>query len=163
MSDADMLGRLYGTRCRRQIDQLAHNVHSIHNMPPRRGAPSNNTLSPPDTGAPSQAQGQTPGFLNFPRSASPSGFTGFLSKPTKWFNRSASGGSIAGRSSTSSTEPRSSTSSAGRKPKISHPTDPRPILDSLRPEPTYGSQGASRYVSASTDDIQFRSFSQVGS
>ncbi|CAL1711692.1 unnamed protein product [Somion occarium] len=113
-------------------------------MARRRGAPSVNSLSPPESGAPTAAQSQ--GFLNFPRSASPSGFTGFLSKPTKWFNRSASNGSIPGRSSTSSTEPRSSTSSTTRKPKISHPTDPRPILDSLHPDPGYGSQGASRSV-----------------
>ncbi|KAH8103500.1 hypothetical protein BXZ70DRAFT_925997 [Cristinia sonorae] len=96
-------------------------------MPPRRGAPSINTLSPPDVGAPSQSP---PGFLNFPRSASPStGFSQFLSKPTKWFNRSTSSGNVPGRSSIGSSEPRSSTSSGSRKPKISHPTDPRPILD----------------------------------
>ncbi|KAH9922575.1 hypothetical protein B0H21DRAFT_826955 [Amylocystis lapponica] len=100
-------------------------------MAPRRGA-SSNSLSPPDfvpsPGAPS------PGSVNSARSVSPSaGFTQFLSKPTRWFNRSNSG-SGGGRSSISSNEPRSSTSSTGRKPKISHPTDPRPILDNLLAE-----------------------------
>ncbi|KAI0074864.1 hypothetical protein K474DRAFT_1499666 [Panus rudis PR-1116 ss-1] len=109
-------------------------------MARRRGAPSVNTLSPPDSGVPAQSSG----ILNFPRSASPSaGFTQFLSKPTKWFNRSHSSGHVPSRSSTS-TEPRSSTSS--RKPKISHPTDPRPILDTLRPEPSFANQGGSRSV-----------------
>ncbi|KAJ3539493.1 hypothetical protein NM688_g6351 [Phlebia brevispora] len=104
-------------------------------MAPRRGAPSVNTLSPPDAGLSNQGARSPGGTFAFPRSASPSnGFTSFLAKPTKWFNRSNSSGSLTnGRSSISSIEPRPSTSS-GRKPKISHPTDPRPILDQLRPE-----------------------------
>ncbi|KAI0919200.1 hypothetical protein AcV5_002181 [Taiwanofungus camphoratus] len=99
-------------------------------MAPRRGAPSANSLSPPEVVVPGPG-GASPGTS--PRSASPSsGFTQFLSRPTKWFNRSSSGS--AGRASISSNEPRSSTSSTGRKPKISHPTDPRPILDNLLAE-----------------------------
>ncbi|OCH89400.1 hypothetical protein OBBRIDRAFT_705921, partial [Obba rivulosa] len=97
-------------------------------MGPRRGTPSSNSLGPPELSTPTSS-GSSPGFLNTPRSASPSSaITGFLSRPTKWFSRSSSSGT--GRSSVSSNEPRTSTSSV-RKPKISHPTDPRPILDNL--------------------------------
>ncbi|KAI0090890.1 hypothetical protein BDY19DRAFT_887550 [Irpex rosettiformis] len=104
-------------------------------MPPRKGAPSINTLSPPETGLQSGPRSPGSSTSSFPRSVSPStGFTQFFTKPTKWFARSNSSGAIPGRSSISSNEPRSSSSSA-RKPKISHPTDPRPILDQLRPEP----------------------------
>ncbi|KAJ6483670.1 hypothetical protein DFH09DRAFT_1292030, partial [Mycena vulgaris] len=52
----------------------------------------------------------------------------FLARPSKWFTRSVS----APRVSTVDESPRPSTSSvsgAARKPKISRPTDPRPILD----------------------------------
>ncbi|KAI0689000.1 hypothetical protein BC835DRAFT_1371134 [Cytidiella melzeri] len=104
-------------------------------MPPRKGAPLLNTLSPPETDIPPGPRSPGAGFGSFPRSASPStGFTQFFTKPTKWFARSNSSGAIPGRTSTSSMEQRPSSSSA-RKPKISHPTDPRPILDQLRPEP----------------------------
>ncbi|KAH9840920.1 uncharacterized protein C8Q71DRAFT_721357 [Rhodofomes roseus] len=48
----------------------------------------------------------------------------FLSRQTNWFNRVTS--DKVSRSSISSNEPRSSTSSSGRKHKISHPTDPQP-------------------------------------
>ncbi|KAL1659369.1 rho GTPase activating protein 22 [Schizophyllum commune] len=65
--------------------------------------------------------------VSFPRSTSPSGITQFFSKPTKWFTRSASSPKLQGPGSS---EPRASTSSTTRKPKISRPTDPRPILDS---------------------------------
>ncbi|KAL4249617.1 hypothetical protein ABKN59_006179 [Abortiporus biennis] len=110
-------------------------------MAPRRGAPSSNTLSPPEPSGVSSAP-QSPGIQNQSRSVSPSGLSQLFSKPSKWFTRSNSGGSISGRSSISSIEPRPSTSS--RKPKISHPTDPRPILDQLRPD--IGTTGASRSV-----------------
>jgi len=93
-------------------------------MAPRRGAPSSNTLSPQD---PLTASSSSPAFLGFPRSNSPSsGFTQFLSKPSKWFNRSSS----APRLPSGTAEPRTSSASTARKPKISRPTDPRPILDS---------------------------------
>ena len=95
-------------------------------MGPRRG----NTHPLPDSLAPATQ----------PRSASPSsGFTQFLSKPSKWFSRSVSASKSP---STSNPEPRPSVSSA-RKHKISHPTDPRPILDN---HPGGGAGGASRYV-----------------
>lgn len=68
--------------------------------------------------------------VSFPRSTSPSGITQFFSKPTKWFTRSASSPKLQGPPTT---EPRASTSSTTRKPKISRPTDPRPILDSYKP------------------------------
>ena len=89
-------------------------------MAPRRGAPSSNTLSPQDPLMPSAS---SPGI---PRSASPSGFTQFLTKPSKWFTRSASTSKLPNNHVTA--EPRSSGGS-GRKHKISRPTDPRPILD----------------------------------
>ncbi|EKM53679.1 uncharacterized protein PHACADRAFT_198103 [Phanerochaete carnosa HHB-10118-sp] len=112
-------------------------------MPQKRGTPSINTLIPPDTGLP-QAGSRSPGS-SFPRSVSPS--TGFsqLFKPQKWFTRSVSSGAVPGRTSISSNEPRSSSSSV-RKPKISHPTDPRPILDQLHPEPTLHIPSGSRSV-----------------
>ncbi|KAJ2988930.1 hypothetical protein NUW54_g8952 [Trametes sanguinea] len=107
-------------------------------MAPRRGGQQQNTLSPPEATTPSPS---SPASY---RSASPSnGFTNLFSKPTKWFNRSNSGG--VGRASISSTEPRSSTSST-RKHKISHPTDPRPIMDNLLPPDRGGLAGASRSV-----------------
>ncbi|KAI9061367.1 hypothetical protein FKP32DRAFT_1594529 [Trametes sanguinea] len=107
-------------------------------MAPRRGGQQQNTLSPPEATTPS------PSSPASHRSASPSnGFTNLFSKPTKWFNRSNSGG--VGRASISSTEPRSSTSST-RKHKISHPTDPRPIMDNLLPPDRGGLAGASRSV-----------------
>lgn len=83
-------------------------------MAPRRG----NTHPPPDLLSPNATSAS-------PRSASPSsGFTQFLTKPSKWFTRSAS----ASKPPSTNFEPRTSLS-GGRKHKISHPTDPRPILD----------------------------------
>ncbi|KAI6043474.1 hypothetical protein EDC04DRAFT_2890865 [Pisolithus marmoratus] len=100
-------------------------------MPPRRGTPSSfNTLSPHDA-LPSSTPA-SPANLHFPpqRSNSPSGLTQFLSKPSKWFGRKP----IDTRSPSAANEPRSSTSSV-RKPKISRPTDPRPILTHFHAEP----------------------------
>lgn len=113
-------------------------------MAPRRGAQHQNSLSPAEaiTTSPSSPASYLSGGTA--RSASPSnGFTQLFTKPTKWFNRSNSGG--VGRASVSSSEPRSSTSST-RKHKISHPTDPRPIVDSLLPPDRGGLAGASRCV-----------------
>ncbi|KAI0352014.1 hypothetical protein OH77DRAFT_829732 [Trametes cingulata] len=111
-------------------------------MAPRRGAQHQNTLSPPETTTPSPSSPASYLSGGAPRSASPSnGFTQLFTKPTKWFNRSNSGG--VGRTSISSTEPRSSTSST-RKHKISHPTDPRPIIDSLVPPDRGALAGGSR-------------------
>ncbi|KAI0700969.1 hypothetical protein C8T65DRAFT_656956 [Cerioporus squamosus] len=108
-------------------------------MAPRRS--TSNMLSPPETTTPSPSSPAS--FLSTPRSASPSNsFTAFTNK---WFKRTNSGGQ--GRTSISSSEPRSSTSST-RKHKISHPTDPRPIMDNLVP-PNRGGLGmhaASRSV-----------------
>ncbi|PIL33765.1 hypothetical protein GSI_04390 [Ganoderma sinense ZZ0214-1] len=101
-------------------------------MAPRRQGL--NTLSPPEATTPSPSS-PAGSFLSTPRSVSPSsGFTKLFTQPTKWFNRSTSGS--GGRSSVSS-EPRSSTSSS-RKHKISHPTDPRPIVDNLALSPNRG-------------------------
>ncbi|KAJ3766831.1 hypothetical protein FB446DRAFT_653165, partial [Lentinula raphanica] len=98
-------------------------------LSPKR-APSN-SLSPQDLATNSNGQPVT--TLGFPRSTSPSnGFTNFLSKPSKWFGRSASNPKISTVASAS--EPRAS-SSSGRKHKISRPTDPRPILDSYSAAP----------------------------
>ncbi|KAH7883403.1 hypothetical protein F5I97DRAFT_1814988 [Phlebopus sp. FC_14] len=99
-------------------------------MAPRRGAPSFNSLSPQDATYPSSIP-TSPANLQFPqmRSNSPSGITQFLSKPSKWFGRKPSDP----RSVSATSEPRSSTSSV-RKPKISRPTDPRPILSSFQSE-----------------------------
>ena len=81
----------------------------------------------------------------FPRASSPSGFSQLLSKPAKWFTRNQAGPRSL---SLIPSEPRSSTSSFVRKPKISHPTDLRPILPSLQSEPYIQSptSGASRSV-----------------
>ncbi|KAH9851117.1 hypothetical protein C2E23DRAFT_258910 [Lenzites betulinus] len=111
-------------------------------MAPRRGAQHQNSLCPPEPSTPSPSSPASYLSSGAPRSASPSnGFTQLFTKPTKWFNRSNSGG--VGRTSVSSSEPRSSTSSA-RKHKISHPTDPRPIADNLLPPDRGGLAGASR-------------------
>ena len=86
----------------------------ITRMGPRRG----NTLPQADSLAPN-------GSLAQPRATSPSsGFTQFLTKPSKWFSRSVS----TSKAPPTISEPRLSVSST-RKHKISHPTDPRPILD----------------------------------
>ncbi|KZT03884.1 uncharacterized protein LAESUDRAFT_728564 [Laetiporus sulphureus 93-53] len=114
-------------------------------MAPRRGA-SSNSLSPPDITFPGSG-GTSPGTSPSSRSASPAnGFTQFLTRPTKWFNRSTSAN--GGRNSVSSNEPRTSTSSGatGRKPKISHPTDPRPFLENLRTPTDKRMTAASRSV-----------------
>ncbi|KAF5374674.1 hypothetical protein D9615_008986 [Tricholomella constricta] len=93
-------------------------------MAPRRGGGYANTLSPQD---PLGASGSSsPLSPNFPRSTSPSsGLAQFLTKPSKWFARSASTSKIQ---TPAPEQPRPSMSS-GRKHKISRPTDPRPILD----------------------------------
>ncbi|KAF6752251.1 rho GTPase activating protein 22 [Ephemerocybe angulata] len=70
------------------------------------------------------------------RSPSPS-FTQFLTKPTKWFTRSASTSKVPATTAESKTL---ATSGSGRKHKISRPTDPRPILD------VYGNNASSRSV-----------------
>lgn len=109
-------------------------------MRSRRNPSQFHSLSPHDpssTGATSTTA--------FPRASSPSGFSQLLSKPAKWFTRNQTGQRAP---SSGSSEPRSSTSSFVRKPKISHPTDLRPILPSLQSEPYIQSptQGASRSV-----------------
>ncbi|KAF7977931.1 hypothetical protein HWV62_1997 [Athelia sp. TMB] len=92
-------------------------------MAPRK---TPNQLSPEDAPGPSLSGPPSP---SHPRSVSPSGgFANFFSKPGKWFNRKPStGGSVIG-----SLEPSRSSTSSARKPKISHPTDPRPILASYQ-------------------------------
>lgn len=97
----------------------------------RRGGAYAATLSPQDSGSSSHPT------ANFPRSPSPLGFTQFLTKPSKWFSRSASASKAQNISGAD--PPRPSMSSA-RKHKISHPTDPRPILE------TYNTNGASKCV-----------------
>ncbi|KAJ3512365.1 hypothetical protein NLJ89_g3558 [Agrocybe chaxingu] len=98
-------------------------------MAPKRGQPSNarqESLNVNGQSSPVQ-----------PRSTSPSsGFTQFLTRPSKWFSRSVS----ASKVSPSPSEERPSIGSGGRKHKISRPTDPRPILDA------YQAGGASRSV-----------------
>ncbi|KAH7912708.1 hypothetical protein BJ138DRAFT_1147682 [Hygrophoropsis aurantiaca] len=103
-------------------------------MPPRRGPSfTGNTLSPQDGQPYPASMPSSPAYQQFPREArsnSPSsGFTQFLSKPSKWFVRKPSDP----RSTISNNEPRASTSSV-RKPKISRPTDPRPIMASFQSE-----------------------------
>jgi len=97
----------------------------------RRGGAYAATLSPQASGSSSHPT------ANFPRSPSPLGFTQFLTKPSKWFSRSASASKAQNFSGPD--PPRPSVSS-GRKHKISHPTDPRPILEN------YNTNGASKYV-----------------
>ncbi|KAI0046467.1 hypothetical protein FA95DRAFT_1606903 [Auriscalpium vulgare] len=105
---------------------------------PNQQAPTLSPYDPPPSNGPNSTA--------FPRATSPSGISLFLSKPAKWFSRTPAGSRIP---SSGSAEPRSSTSSFGaRKPKISHPTDPRPILPTLQSEPYLQSpvHGASRSV-----------------
>ncbi|KAK7013752.1 Rho GTPase activating protein 22 [Favolaschia claudopus] len=70
-----------------------------------------------------------------PTTPSRAPLTNFLTRPSKWFGRSASAPRVAGLGAGNDDSPRASTSSlapgssAARKPKISRPTDPRPILD----------------------------------
>ncbi|TFK24708.1 rho GTPase activating protein 22 [Coprinopsis marcescibilis] len=87
-------------------------------MAPKRGQ-SSNALSPQISLSPN-----TPPSPSAIRSTSPSGFTQFLAKPSKWFSRSVSASKIP----SSTAESRPSLSSSARKTKISRPTDPRPIL-----------------------------------
>ncbi|KAH0829011.1 hypothetical protein J3R83DRAFT_2464 [Lanmaoa asiatica] len=100
-------------------------------MVPRRIHQSFNTLSPQDATFPASTP-SSPANIVFPhaRSNSPSGISHFLSKPSKWFGRKPSDP----RSISIGSEPRSSISSV-RRPKISRPTDPRPILSSFQSEP----------------------------
>ncbi|KAG2084128.1 hypothetical protein BD769DRAFT_1375103 [Suillus cothurnatus] len=101
-------------------------------MPSRRGTPALSSLSLQDATVHSSTP-SSPAYLQFPqaRSNSPSGFARLLSKPSRWF-RKPSDPHLASVAS----EPRSSTSSmAIRKPKISRPTDPRPIFQGFQPEP----------------------------
>src|SRR5258707_15244091 len=96
-------------------------------MRSRRNPAQTHTLSPHDP-SPISTTSTTP----FPRASSPSGFSQLLSKPAKWFSRNNGGPRTP---SVSPSEPRSSTGSFVRKPKISHPTDLLPILPSLQSEP----------------------------
>ena len=69
----------------------------------------------------------SPSLPSFTRSASPSSISNIFTRPAKWFQRSNSA------SRPPLPEPRPSTSSISsnrRKPTISGPTDPRPILNS---------------------------------
>ncbi|KAJ7747010.1 rho GTPase activating protein 22 [Mycena metata] len=78
--------------------------------------PSSSSLQPP---VPTQA----------PPTPSRAPLAQLLTRPSKWFSRSVSAPRV---SSTGDESPRPSTSSLAppvRKPKISRPTDPRPILD----------------------------------
>ncbi|KAG7091393.1 hypothetical protein E1B28_010431 [Marasmius oreades] len=101
----------------------------------RRGGPSSSSLTPQDQSSPSG--GSSAANFGLPRSTSPSGgFLTSLTRPSKWFGRSASNPKMT---ATTSVEPRAS-SSSGRKHKISRPTDPRPILDS------YGGSNGARSV-----------------
>ncbi|KAG2142278.1 uncharacterized protein EDB93DRAFT_1088823 [Suillus bovinus] len=102
-------------------------------MPPRRGTPALNSLSPQDAAVHSSSTPTSPAHFQFPqaRSNSPSGFAHLLSKPSRWFRKPSDP-----RLASGTTEPRCSTSSvAVRKPKISRPTDPRPIFQGFQPEP----------------------------
>ncbi|TFK50899.1 hypothetical protein OE88DRAFT_1735633 [Heliocybe sulcata] len=100
------------------------------------GQPPPSSLNLPEPSTPSS--GAPPGFHIFPRSTSPNIAT-FFSKPSKWFAKGPNSRQVPGGA-----EPRASISSNPRKPKISHPTDPRPILPSLKSEPYIS--GASRSV-----------------
>ncbi|KAJ7058275.1 rho GTPase activating protein 22 [Mycena amicta] len=74
----------------------------------------------------------TASSLQTPSTPARAPLTQFLSRPSKWFTRSTSASRIGGLSPVGDDSPRPSTSSINggpRKPKISRPTDPRPILD----------------------------------
>ncbi|KAG1740823.1 uncharacterized protein EDB91DRAFT_1053018 [Suillus paluster] len=82
--------------------------------------------------------------MQFPqaRSNSPSGFANLLSKPSRWFRKPSDP-----RLASCASEPRSSTSSvAVRKPKISRPTDPRPIFQSFQSQSETRISDASKSV-----------------
>ncbi|KAF8326839.1 uncharacterized protein EI90DRAFT_2975491 [Cantharellus anzutake] len=81
----------------------------------KRPAPSRATSSNSDIPASPLSQ------FNFPRSGSPSGFGNFLSRPSKWFQRSNSGPKTV--------QDASAVPSATRRPIISQPTDVRPLLE----------------------------------
>ncbi|KAI0319572.1 hypothetical protein OF83DRAFT_1170122 [Amylostereum chailletii] len=98
-------------------------------MRPRRNQTTPQALSPYD---PSPTVPAGPSSTAFPRATSPSGISQLLAKPAKWFSRNQG---TRPRAPSGSSEPRSSTSSYVRKPKISQPTDPRPILPSVLSEP----------------------------
>ncbi|KAH9485798.1 Rho GTPase-activating protein 21 [Psilocybe cubensis] len=102
-------------------------------MAPRRGLSPNN-LAPQESLTPNGPSSSLQ--VQHPRSTSPSsGFTQFLSKPSKWFSRSASASKVP----TSPPEFKPNASTGSRKHKISRPTDPRPIMDAY-------AGGASRSV-----------------
>ncbi|KZV70003.1 hypothetical protein PENSPDRAFT_685890 [Peniophora sp. CONT] len=123
-------------------------------MAPGYRRPSGNqSLSPYDQ---QQQQQASDAPQPFPRATSPGGFGGLLSKPAKWFSRSNSSNTAPRpRAPSNSSEPRSSTSSYVRKPKISQPTDPRPILASALSEPYLynGAAGKHPHASRSVFDL----------
>lgn len=100
----------------------------------RYAFPTQSSQPYPNHTANTNITGNSPHSVNFPRATSPSGFTGLFTKPAKWFSRSRE---PHVSTSSNNTEPRSSTSSVQpqRRPLISQPTDPRPLLPSLQSEP----------------------------
>ncbi|KAG1897634.1 uncharacterized protein F5891DRAFT_1242167 [Suillus fuscotomentosus] len=101
-------------------------------MPPRRGTPALNSLSSQDAAVHPSSTPTSPAHFQFPQAHfnSPSGFAHLLSKPSRWFRKPSDP-----RLASSAGEPRCSTSSVAiRKPKISRPTDPRPIFQDFQPE-----------------------------
>lgn len=128
--------------CTRSLYQAF--IHTRSTMRPRRNPTQPHALSPHD---PSPIS--TTSTTAFPRASSPSGFSQLLSKPAKWFTRNHAGPRAT---SAAPSEPRSSSSSFVRKPKISHPTDLRPILPSLQSEP---------YIQSPTQPTASRSVSFV--
>lgn len=106
-------------------------IPGIHTRPAMRSRHGRNPAQPHTLSPHTLSPLTTTSTTAFPRASSPSGLSHLLSKPAKWFSRNASPRAPSAVPS----EPRSSTSSFVRKPKISHPTDPRPILPSLQSEP----------------------------
>ncbi|OAX35708.1 hypothetical protein K503DRAFT_868067 [Rhizopogon vinicolor AM-OR11-026] len=102
-------------------------------MPPRRAPSSLNSLSPQDPPVHLPSTPSSPAHIQFPqgRSNSPSGLAHLLSKSSRWFRKPSDPRLAWGAS-----EPRASSSSISvRKPKISRPTDPRPIQSTFQSEP----------------------------
>ncbi|KAI0036125.1 hypothetical protein K488DRAFT_41770 [Vararia minispora EC-137] len=110
----------------------------------RNPSSSSQSLSPYDA-VPPEPPHASANTAAFPRASSPSGLSGLFSKSARWFSRERG---PRPRAPSNTSEPRSSTSSYIRKPKISQPTDPRPILASALSEPYFplANPGASRSV-----------------
>ncbi|KDQ11994.1 hypothetical protein BOTBODRAFT_176768 [Botryobasidium botryosum FD-172 SS1] len=104
-------------------------------LPPKRPtAPSQGPAASPSKSL--EPLPASPSTLSIPRSTSPAGRSFFLTKPSKWFSRSSGSSPRTPEAELRGSRP--SLSQAPRRPVISQPTDPRPIL----PNTTHSQIGA---------------------